>query len=245
MASRPPPRLVVRQHDDADPRRRLLWLALGWLVSLLLCGFIVSNLVRRTTPAAIDKRQTRELTEQNEALKQQVANLQRSQQVTDIATRALQGTMAEREEEINGLRADLGFYSRLVGSDAQRQGLKVQEIRLKPVADAHAWDISLSLTQNAKRGEEISGKVTLSVEGLRGDKVQRLEWPALGDAAQKDGLPFHFKYFQSLHATFVLPADFHPTRLLIKAQPDGDEATNRAAAWTEALSGDTTTQGNP
>ena len=41
MASRPPPRFVVRRHDDAQPSLARLWWGLAWLVSLLLLGLIV------------------------------------------------------------------------------------------------------------------------------------------------------------------------------------------------------------
>lgn len=245
MASRPPPRFVVRSHDATGQRRLWLWLGLAWLGSLLLTGLVTGLLVRRATPAASEHRQLAALTEQNDDLKQQVSNLQRSAQVNEIATKALRGTLAEREEEISGLRADLGFYARLVGGDAQREGLKVQEVRVQPVIGTHGWNLTLSITQNAKRGEEITGKVLVSVEGLRADKVVQLDWPALGATVQKDGLPFRFKYFQQLSATIVLPADVRPTRVHITVQPAGDEAVSRTVAWNDALTGNiTTTQGD-
>lgn len=244
MASRPPPRFVVRTHDAAGQRRRVLWLGAAWLLSLVVTALVVGSLVRRATPAAIEKRQLTALTQQNDELQQQVANLQRGDQVTDIATRSLRQTLAEREEEISGLRADLGFYSRLTGGDAQREGLKVQEVRVQPVADSHAWNLTLSLTQNAKRGDDVTGTAMVSVEGLRGEKVVQLDWKALGATSQDDGMPFKFKYFQQLHATIVLPADFRPTRVLITAQPAGDDAVSRTVAWADALSGHLTpTQG--
>ncbi len=237
MASRPPPRFVVRPHDTAGLRRRAVWLGLAWLASLALTGFIVGILVRHGAPAAVEQRQVQALTRENDDLRQQVANGQRASQVGEIATKSLRQTLAEREEEISGLRADLGFYSRLTGGDAQREGLKVQEVRVQPVENSHAWNLTLSLTQNAKRGEDVIGNATVSVEGLRSDKVVQLEWNSLGDAAQSAGIPFRFKYFQQLHATIVLPADFRPTRLKIQAQPAGDDAVSRTVAWSDAVSG--------
>ncbi|TPG06384.1 hypothetical protein EAH75_17175 [Rhodanobacter glycinis] len=237
MASRPPPRLVVRRHDDAGQTRRQLWLGLAWLGSLLVLGLTVGGLSRHATPVAVDHRQQRALLDQIDDLKQQVANLQRAAQVNEVATRLLRGTLAQREEELSGLRADLGFYSRLVGGDAQRQGLRLQEVKLQQITGSHGWNLTLSLTQNAKRGEETSGNATVSVEGLRHDKVVSLDWPTLGDATQKEGLPFRFMYFQQLHGTIVLPADFRPTRLRISIQPASGEPVNRNVAWGAALSG--------
>jgi hypothetical protein len=244
MASRPPPRFVVRPHDASVGRRRALWLGAAWLASLIIVALVVGGIAHHATPAANEERQVKALSRQNDDLQQQVANLQRAGQVADIANRSLRKTLAEREEEISGLRADLGFYSRLTGGDAQREGLKVQEARLQPVERSHAWNLTLSLTQNAKRGDDVTGNAVVSVEGLRGDKVVQLDWNQLGDAAQHDGIPFRFKYFQQLQGTIVLPADFRPTRLIIKAQPAGDDPVTRTVAWDEALSGHLTpTQG--
>lgn len=243
MASRPPPRFVVRPHDASAGRRRW-WLGAAWAVSLLIVGLVVGSIAHHGTPAATEERELKALTRQNNDLQQQVANLQRAGQVADIANRSLRKTLSEREEEISGLRADLGFYARLTGGDAQREGLKVQEVRLEPVDQSHGWNLTLSLTQNAKRGDDVSGNATVSVEGLRAEKVVQLDWPALGDTAQHDGIPFRFKYFQQLHGTIVLPADFRPTRLIIKVQPAGDDPVTRTVAWGEALSGHLTpTQG--
>jgi hypothetical protein len=166
-----------------------------------------------------------------------VANLERDAQVDEVATKSLRITLTQREEEISGLRANLGFYARLVGGDAQHAGLKLQEIKLEPITGSHGWNLSLSLIQNAKRSDEITGNVIVSVEGLRGDKVVQLDGAALGDAAQKDGLSFRLMYFQQLHSTIVLPANFRPMRLHIGIQTAGDAPVTRTVSWEDALSG--------
>jgi len=237
MASRPPPRFVVRRHDDVSARRRQIWLGLAWLGSVLLTGLVVGLLSHRADPVAVDRRQQRALNAQIENLKQQVANVQRDAQVNDVATKSLRLTLTQREEEISGLRANLGFYARLVGGDAQRPGLKLQEVKLEPIAGSHGWNLMLSLTQNAKRSDEITGNVTVSVEGLRGDKVAQLDWAALGDSAQKDGLPFRLMYFEQLHGTIVLPTNFRPMRLHIGIQSAGEASVMRTVSWEDALSG--------
>lgn len=237
MAARPPPRFVVRLDGDDSHRKRWLLLGLAWLGSLVLTGLIVSWLTGRTAPAAIDHHQQRALLAQLDDLKQQVANLQRSSQVNEVAARSLRGTLTQREEEISGLRSDLGFYSRLVSGGGARTGIKIQEVKLQPISNTRGWNFTLSLAQNAKRSDEITGKVLVSVEGLTGNKVTQLAWAALGDASQKDGLPFHFMYFQQLHGTIVLPEKFRPTRLHIRVQATGSSPVTRTVAWGDALNG--------
>jgi hypothetical protein len=240
MAPRPPPHFVVRRHDDAGTRQRQLlqWGAV-WLISLIFTGFLVWFFSHHIPSLSRSPSSEHALKDQVDDLKQQVANLQRAAQVDEIATRSLRGTLAQREEEISGLRADLGFYSRLVGGDSQRQGLKLQEVRLQPIVGSRGWSLALSLTQNAKRGDETTGNASISVEGLRGNQVVQLDWAALGDAAQKDGLPFRFMYFQQLQGTLVLPTDFRPTQLRIRIQANDEEPITRTIAWSDALSGTT------
>jgi hypothetical protein len=225
----------------------MLWLGLAWLGSLLLVAVVttlLSGAWKSVGPSLSDRRALHTLAAENEKFKQDVANLQRSQQVSDIANQALRQTITQRDEEISGLRADLGFYSRLVGGDAQREGLKVQEVSLQPVPHSQAWNLTVSLTQNVKRNDDTSGTTTISVEGLRNNKVMQLDWSTLGDAAEKNGIPFRFRYFQQLHTTIALPADFRPTRLHVTVTPENGDPVSRAVAWNDALSSPVTiTQG--
>jgi hypothetical protein len=237
MVSRPPPRFVVRRQDDVGAKRRQLWLGLAWLGSLLLTGLVVGLLSRRADPVAVDHRQQRALNSQIENLKQQVANLERDAQVNEVATKSLRVTLTQREEEISGLRANLGFYARLVGGDTQHPGLTLQQAKLEPIPGSHGWNLALSLMQGAKRSDELTGTVSVSVEGLRGDKVVQLDWAALGNAAQKDGLPFRLMYFEQLHGTIVLPPNVRPMRLHIGIQSPGEASVMRTVSWEDALSG--------
>jgi len=215
-------------------------LGLGWLASLALAAWLAGRAPSSSRPPEHDAHSQRALLAQIDDLKQQVANLERSAQVNEVATRSLRGTLAQREEELNGLRTDLGFYSRLVGGDARGEGLKLQEVRLQPITGSRGWNLDLGLTRNARRGSDVEGKALVAVEGLSGDKVERLEWPALGDTAQKDGMPFHFTYFQQLHGTIVLPEGFRPTRLRIRIQPSSGAPIEQAVAWGAALNGNLT-----
>jgi len=234
MTRRPPPRPSTHPPARSGWRRHA-WPALAWLGSVLLAGLMGGALTWHATPAAHRAREVAALQARIDGLEQQLANAQRDRQVTGIATASLRRTLTQREEEIAGLRADLAFYARLVGGEAQGEGLKVQQVGLQRLPGSHGWNLSLSLTQNAKRDAEVSGTVTASVQGVRGGKVVQLDWPALGDTAQRDGLPFRFRYFQALHATFVLPADFRPTQLTVHVAPSGGAPIERSIDWAAAL----------
>ena len=63
---------------------------------------------------------------------QQLATLRRSEQISRNANTELQSTLSDRDEEIEGLRADVAFYERLVGATAQRRGLNAHNIQFEP-----------------------------------------------------------------------------------------------------------------
>ncbi|HEY4291809.1 DUF6776 family protein [Luteibacter sp.] len=240
MASRPPPRFVVRTLEDATrQRRKRLVLVGGWVLSLLLAGFGAWFAAARVPAAVADRGASLQLKGDNEDLRQQLANLQRAGQVADVAAKELKRNLAERDEEISGLRTDLAFYSRLVGGGGQRDGLKIQGARSTPVKGAaNAWNLVVTLTQNARRGEVIKGSVKLAVEGIQGNKVATLEGPALGQGSQSTDLPFSFKYFQQIQGSFTLPAGFKPTRLRLVADVTGDQPVTGTVTWSDALRND-------
>src|SRR5687767_9971485 len=115
---------IDRQHL----RGWLVFAAVAWILSLAGTWWLASifdRTERRVAPAPLvqptgDREQAAQLRE----LRQQVATLKRSDQISRNANIGLQTTLAEREEEVSGLRADVDFYERLVGSTGQRQGLR-------------------------------------------------------------------------------------------------------------------------
>lgn len=237
MSIRPPPRYAVHP-VHAPPARppRWRWWILVWVASVLLIGAAAYYLGHGGSPiAGGGARKARQLTEENARLKQQLAIAQRSVQIANVASRKLTDDLAERDEQINGLRADLAFYARLVGGSSQHQGLQLQGVHLERVAHSRAWNIVLTLTRNARRGDEISGTAQVDVDGVHGGSLARMHWQDISAPDQKDGLDFKFKYFQQLHGTILLPKDFTPNRLQINLAPKGEKAITQSMSWTDAL----------
>jgi hypothetical protein len=172
MASGHPPRFVVRSlADSARMRRNQLLLAGAWAISLVVVGLLAWTSARHAPSSAAPRGNpgVAVASPEIEDLRQQVANLERAALVAGIAAKELKRNLGERDEEISGLRTDLAFYSRLVGANGQRDGLKIQGARTEPVKGSpNAWDVVVTLTQNARRGEVLKGNLTLAVEGIQG-----------------------------------------------------------------------------
>lgn len=166
-------------------------------------------------------------------LEQEVTTLTRSDQISREANLKLQGALAERDEEIAGLRADLAFYERFVGATAQRRGLTVHELKLAP-GGGQVWHATATLTQNLNRGEPSEGELRLLVEGTLDGRLQQLDWNALRQRQDAPPLPYSFKYFQQVEGDIVLPAGFTPTRITARLQPRGGSPVEQSFAWSDA-----------
>ena len=171
------------------------------------------------------------------SLEQAVATLSRSDQISRDANRDLQGTLAERDEEIAGLRADVAFYERFVGSTAQRHGLSVHQLQLEPQAAAGAWHFTATLTQNLNRGAVNTGKLTLAVEGTRDGKLEELDWGELRQGSSTPGVDYSFKYFQQVEGNILLPDGLQPLRVTVSLEPARGAPVEQSFSWEAATAG--------
>ena len=222
--------LVARRWQIAAGLAALL-VAVG---SLALWRFIVvdAGAGDAPTPARMRVLQT-----EVDQLEQRVTTLSRSDQISRDANRDLQGTLAERDEEIAGLRADVAFYERLVGSTAQRRGLNVHELKLQPQA-GQAWHFTATLTQNLNRGAVNAGDLRLLVEGTQDGRLKRLAWSDLRQQPGAAGVPYSFKYFQQIEGDLMLPAGFEPVRVIVQLKPGNGSVVEQSFTWAAATARD-------
>jgi hypothetical protein len=206
-----------------------------WIVSLVVASALTAAVVSygfestsRSHSAAADK--------ETEALKARIAMLERSEQVAKAAVGDLQQTLRDREEEIESLRSDLAFYGRLVGG-GKREGLAVHVLKVSKLANSQAWNFVATLTQNFKRGQDTSGRITLAVEGVQNGKLTTLDWAALTQGQNPSGIEYGFKYFQQVNGTIMLPAGFQPNRVRVRAEGDGGHV-EQDFAWGDAIKGE-------
>ena len=221
---------VPSTHPPAPHSRWAYGLLGGLLLALGFGGWGVWTTVSRSSePGAVLARQQAEV----ERLEQQVATLSRSDQISRDANRDLQAMLAERDEEIAALRADVAFYERFVGSTSQRRGLTVHELDLRPQPDTQAWHFVATLTQNLNRDSPSTGRLTLSVEGTRDGRLQRLSWADLRQQPDAPGREYSFKYFQRIEGDIVLPPGFMPLRANVRLAPASGTAVEQTFPWAD------------
>jgi hypothetical protein len=225
------PHAPSHQRDTGHPRMALLLL----VVAAVAFGGWGAWRSFGPQPANAGER-LRDQGEQIEALEQQVATLTRSDQISRQANGDLQGTLAERDEEIASLRADIAFYERFVGATAQRHGLSLHELVLEPQRDPQLWHFVATLTQNLNRGAVSTGRLQLSVEVSEDGRMRKLAWNELRQQQNAPGVDYSFKYFQQVEGDIVLPAGVKPVRVTARLVPASGPPIEQSVTWGEATS---------
>lgn len=211
------------------------WVYLAVAVFLAAIGFGLWGVWTTFFAGAdLDDRSAAALRARSEKLSQEVSTLRRSDQISRDANRDLERTLAERDEEIAGLRADIAFYERFVGATGQRRGLSVHDLEMR-LQSGDAWHFVATLTQNVNRGAVNSGRITLALEGTRNDKLERLSWSTLRKQTNAPGLGYSFKYFQQVEGEVMLPAGFKPLRVTVRLVPEGGSAVEQSFPWPETI----------
>lgn len=220
-------------------RRWPLAVAVGgiWLLSL---GLAWHWAAARAAPTLADTTKRMRTAEQQLAsqrsrlqeLSQRETTLSVSDKISREANGDLQGTLAERDEEISALRADVAFYERLVGPTQQRKGLNVFSSEFIAGADA-AWHYQIVLTQNLNRGAISQGRMHFVIEGVRAGKLATVNWNELHQQPAAPGQTYSFRYFQTLDGRVMLPRDFTPQRVRVVLDNEG-VAVEQAFDWKTA-----------
>lgn len=223
-------------HRPGHGRLWMLLVVLAWGLSLLATWWLASRQAAPGLAAAQARARAGEQALKRErervaGLQQRQATLERSDQISRAANVEIQNSLAERDEEIAGLRADVAFYERLVGSTSQRKGLSVHTVEFSPEAGG-SWHYRAVLTQTLNRGAISKGQMSFEVEGVRAGKLVHIGWDALH---QKQGVPaqaYSFRYFQQLEGSVILPAGFVPQR--VKLSLRGGDPVDQSFPWTRA-----------
>ena len=227
----PPP--LQRLRHGGHPR-----VALGVLVAVaLLLGLWGAWRSFAPTPANARERlalQARRI----EALEQENATLARSDQISRQANADLQDALAERDEEIAGLRADIAFYERFVGATGQRRGLSVHALKLLPQRDPQLWHFVATLTQNLNRGAVSSGRLQLALDVTDGGSMRRLDWTVLRQQAGAADIAYSFRYFQQVEGDIVLPRGVRPVRVAVRLLPASGPPVEQSFTWSAATAAD-------
>lgn len=234
LPKKPPPRFMIVQRRSGRGPWLFVWLGAAWAISLTACWAWSLHRVAPQMPQIQQALQTTRLQLQHhrstaEELQQREATLALSDRISRVANKEMQSALAEREDEIAELRADVAFYERLVGATAPKKGLNVHSTRFNREPGGN-WRYAIVLTQNLDRDVVSLGELRFDIEGVHQGQLATIGWDQLHQAPSAPAQDYSFRYFQQLQGSVMLPPDFTPQRVRVSMRGD-DVAMEQILAW--------------
>jgi cell division protein FtsB len=218
-------RLVIRSHRPW--LRPLLWGGLGVLmVAVVYLAFELGRLGAGHDSLAAWQQQRalqntiEQLRRTNADLRAGLAELQTGQVSARHEREELARSIGELQGRIAQQNKDLAFYRGIVSDSAGANRVRVHQVTIAPGETAGGYRIRVVLVQTARPERDVSGTVTLSLEGAERGQPALLPLARL-TADKREQLRFSFRYFQEFEQQVLLPADFTPAGVQVEVRAAG------------------------
>lgn len=173
--------------------------------------------------------------EDNVALKEQIAVLERQRDVDSSSSQQVQQSLRELQRKLTDEQEELAFYRGIVSPTAGEEGVRVQSLRFVGGGAPRLFHYRLVLIQARTREFRISGSVDIKLYGAADGKPVILDARDIAPGT-KPSYGFAFQYFQSLEGDVLLPQNFMPGRVEVTVHENGQNPTQQNFDWSAATS---------
>ncbi|MGR8919724.1 MAG: DUF6776 family protein [Gammaproteobacteria bacterium] len=188
-----------------------------------IAGAMVSTGEKRTL-----LKEVVELRRNNEALRDQVAALKRSEAVHEQARKGNHAEMVALRATIAELTGEVEFFRDVVGATAVASGPRVRGIRIRPLAGDGRFGYKLVMTHVNKDSRIAEGSLDVDIRGEVGGERRELGFAEVAESGPSD-LAFKFKHFHLFEGTLRMPPGFEPRQIEIAVR----ERARRTGAHTQ------------
>ena len=164
-----------------------------------------------------------------ETLERQIAILETAREIDSEAYADVESNLDELEAQIQDQQERLRFYQGIVSPDDGEAGLRIQDFEVVTGQDESDFVVRVLLVQAIVHNERVTGSVVLALNGSANGQENVLDLAALGGAEFANGLPYAFRYFQSVEFPLTLPAGFVAESVEVQVVPQ----TPRGEAWSQ------------
>lgn len=182
--------------------------------------------------------QLTDLRQENEALKRQIAILDRSSAVDQQTGAELQETLTALRQRVAQLEEDVLFYRQVVEEEADETGLVIGQLDIDATRSPDRYRYKLVMRQQDADGDTyLTGHVNFNLVGQLQDQQVVLPLRDLSEFEDELDIRLRFKYFQSIEGELALPEGFQPDRIQIAAVATEpvSKRINEDFGWVVAL----------
>ena len=182
--------------------------------------------------------QLTDLRQENEALKRQIAILDRSSAVDQQTGAELQETLTALRQRVAQLEEDVLFYRQVVEEETEETGLVIGQLDIDATRSPDRYRYKLVMRQQDADGDTyLTGHVNFNLVGQLQDQQVILPLRDLSEFEDELDIRLRFKYFQSIEGELALPEGFQPDRIQIAAVATEpvSKRINEDFGWVVAL----------
>jgi len=218
------------------------------LVALLVLGvavsavggfmFSYSNTLRSQQSEQATQQELNELLigaeTENSELRRQIAILDRSSVMYQLATEEVQETIIGLRDRVAQLEQDIVYYRQVVSAETEDTGLIISQLDIDVTRESNRYRYKLVLRQQDADGDTfLTGHVNINLVGSQGEEKQILSLRDLSAEQDQLDIRLRFKYFQNIEGELVLPENFVPDRLQVAAVSVGpvEKSINQNFSW--------------
>jgi len=182
--------------------------------------------------------QLTDLRQENEALKRQIAILDRSSAVDQQTGAELQETLTALRQRVAQLEEDVLFYRQVVEEETEETGLVIGQLDIDATWSPDRYRYKLVMRQQDADGDTyLTGHVNFNLVGQLQDQQVILPLRDLSEFEDELDIRLRFKYFQNIEGELALPEGFQPDRIQIAAVATEpvSKRINEDFGWVVAL----------
>lgn len=164
-----------------------------------------------------------------EDLERQIAILETAREIDAESYAAVEANLDDLESQIVEQQEELRFYQGIVSPDDGEAGLRIQDFEVVSEPGEADYVVRLLLVQAIVHNERVTGSVVLALNGSADGEPVVLEMDEFVAADIAGGLPYAFRYFQSVEFPVSLPVGFVAESVDVEVVPESP----RGSAWTQ------------
>jgi cell division protein FtsB len=166
--------------------------------------------------------QMQKLEKKNQELRTHVAELETAGAGASRVRAELTRTLGDLQTQVTHQAQDLAFFRNVVVSGEPALGVRIQQLRITAGDAPGHFKLRLTLVQTARPDKDVSGAVSLKVDGKLLGQPSSLDLAALTGSQQKDQ-QYSFRYFQMLDDDIALPINYRPEQLTAEISSSAKE----------------------
>jgi hypothetical protein len=131
-------------------------------------------------------------------------------------------TIGELQAQVARQTQELAFYRGVVAEGDTPIGVKIEQLRITATDRPDHFHVHLTLLKTARADANVSGSVSLSIEGESQGAASHLDMSGLTEGKLTEQ-SFNFRYFETLDVEVTVPVGVHAERVNVEVRVNRKE----------------------